>query len=103
MNTILIPLLQVLIVALDIYKWIVIISVILTWLVAFNVINPHNQFIRMVGGALHQMVEPILRRIRRVVPVFGSVDISPIILFLLILFIQLVLGRIIGALASAGV
>jgi YggT family protein len=100
MNTILIPLLQVVHVALDIYKWIVIISVIMSWLVAFNVINPHNQFIRMVGGALHQMVEPVLRRIRRVVPAFGNVDISPIILFLLILFIQLVIGRVIVGLAS---
>ncbi len=98
MDTILVPLLQVVVVALDIYKWIVIISVILSWLVAFNVINPHNQFIRMVGGALHQMVEPVLRRIRRIVPVFGNVDISPIILFLLILFIQLVIGRRIASL-----
>ena len=98
MDTILVPLLQVVVVALDIYKWIVIISVILSWLVAFNVINPHNQFIRMVGGALHQMVEPVLRRIRRIVPVFGNVDISPIILFLLIHFIQLVIGRLIASL-----
>lgn len=100
MNTILIPLLQVAHVALDIYKWIIIISVILSWLVAFNVINPHNQFIRTVGGALHQMVEPVLRRIRRVVPMFGNVDVSPIILILLILFLQLVIGRLIGSLAA---
>ena len=100
MNTILIPLLQVTHVGLDIYKWIVIISVILSWLVAFNVINPHNQFVRTVGGALHQMVEPLLRRIRGVVPSFGAVDISPIILFLLILFAQLVIGRIIISLSS---
>ncbi len=100
MNTILIPFLQVILVALDIYKWIVIISVILTWLVSFNVVNPHNQVIRMIGGALHQMVEPVLRRIRRVVPLFGAVDVSPIILFLLIPFIQLVIGRLIAGLAS---
>jgi YggT family protein len=100
MNTLLIPLLQVAHVALDIYKWIVIISVILGWLVAFNVINPHNPFIRMVSGALHQMVEPLLRRIRKVVPPFGNVDVTPIILFLLILFVQLVIGRVIVGLAS---
>lgn len=100
MNTLLIPLLQVLHVALDIYKWIVIVSVILTWLVAFNVINPHNQFVRAVGGALHQMVEPVLARIRRYVPVFGTMDISPVILFLLILFAQLVIGRIIVGLVT---
>lgn len=100
MNTILIPLLQVIHVALEIYIWIVIISVILGWLVAFNVINPHNQFVRTVGNALHQMVEPVLRRIRRVVPPFGNVDVSPIILFLAILFIQLVINRLIVNLAS---
>lgn len=99
MNTVLIPLLQVLLVALDLYKWIVIISVVLSWLVAFNVINPHNQFVRMVGGALHQMVEPVLRRIRRFIPPFGAVDISPIILFLGILFVQLMINQIILRLA----
>ncbi len=100
MDIILIPILQVIIVALDIYKWIVVISVILSWLVAFNVINPHNQVIRMIGNALHQMVEPVLRRIRRVVPPFGNVDASPIILFLLILLVQLLVGRLIGAIAA---
>lgn len=100
MDIILIPILQVIIVALDIYKWIVVISVILSWLVAFNVINPHNQVIRMIGNALHQMVEPVLRRIRRVVPPFGNVDVSPIILFLLILLVQLVVGRLIGLIAA---
>lgn len=100
MNTLLIPFLQVILVALDIYKWIVIISVILSWLVSFNVVNPHNQVIRMIGGALHQMVEPVLRRIRRVVPLFGAVDVSPIILFLVILFIQLVIGQAMAGLAS---
>lgn len=99
MNTLLIPLLQVVLVALDIYKWIVIISVVLSWLVSFNVVNPHNQVIRMIGGALHQMVEPVLRRIRRVVPQFGAVDVSPIVLFLIILFVQLVIGRLIAGLA----
>ena len=76
------------------------ISVVLNWLVAFGVVNPHNQFVRMIGNALHQMVEPVLKRIRRFVPPFGNVDASPIILFLIILLIQLVIGRLIGALAS---
>ena len=95
MNTILIPLLQVLSVALDLYKWVVIIWVLLSWLVAFGVVNSHNQFVRTVGRALDQVVEPVLRRIRRFVPMMGNLDISPIILFLLILLVQLVIGRII--------
>jgi YggT family protein len=95
MNTILIPLLQVLSVALDLYKWVVIIWVVLSWLVNFNIINSHNQFVRTVGRALDQLVEPAVRRIRRYVPSMGPVDISPIILFLLILLVQLIIGRII--------
>ena len=100
MNTILIPLLQVLSVALDLYKWVVVIWVILSWLVAFNVINSHNQFVRTVGRALEQVVDPVLRRIRRYVPLFGNMDVSPVILFLIILFIQLIIGRLILDLAT---
>lgn len=99
MNTILIPLLQVIHVALQLYIWIVIASVVLSWLVAFNVINAYNPFVRTVGNALHQMVDPVLRRIRGVVPPFGNVDVSPIILFLIILFIQLVINQLIVRLA----
>ena len=99
MTTILIPVLQVLSVALDLYKWAVIIWVVLSWLVQFNVINSHNQFVRTVGRALDQVVDPVLRRIRRFVPMFGNLDISPILLFLLILLVQLVIGRLIMQMA----
>jgi YggT family protein len=95
MNTILIPVLQVVNVALDLYKWVVIIWVILSWLVAFNVVNNRNQVVSMIGRALDALVEPALRRIRRYVPMMGNVDISPVVLFLIILLIQLVIGRII--------
>jgi YggT family protein len=99
MNTILIPVLQVVSVALDLYKWAVIIWVVMSWLVQFNVINAHNQFVRTVGRALDQVVEPALRRIRRFVPMMGAMDFSPIILFLLILLVQLIIGRVIMQLA----
>ncbi len=94
MNTILIPLLLVLDVALSIYTWVVIISVVLSWLVAFNIINTHNQFVRMVGSSLHQIVEPALRQIRRVLPIFGGLDLSPIVLLLAIFFVRQVLVQI---------
>jgi YggT family protein len=100
MNTILIPLLQVVNVALDLYKWVLVIWVVLSWLVAFNVINDRNQFVRTVGRALDGVVEPVLRRIRRYVPMFGNMDLSPVVAFLLILFIQLVIGRIILQLST---
>jgi YggT family protein len=100
MDTILIPVMQVVNVALDLYRWVVIIWVILSWLVAFNVINARNQFVSTVGRALDQLVDPALRRIRRYVPSFGTVDISAVVLFLIILLIQLVIGQIIQNLAG---
>jgi YggT family protein len=100
MTTILIPILQVLDVALQLYMWVVIAAVILSWLVAFNVINTHSQAVRAIGNFLHQLTEPLLRRIRRVVPNFGGLDLSPIILLLGILLIRLILGRLIVDLAT---
>lgn len=99
MNTILIPLLQVVNVALDLYKWVVIVWVVLSWLVAFGVVNNRNQIVSTIGRALEALVEPALRRIRRYVPMMGNVDISPVVLFLVILLIQLIIGRLIINLA----
>ncbi|MDP3895385.1 MAG: YggT family protein [Mesorhizobium sp.] len=74
--------------ALDIYKWFVIAMVIFSWLFAFNVINTRNQFVAMVGDFLMRVTEPVLRPIRRFMPDLGGIDISPIILFLIIFFLQ---------------
>jgi YggT family protein len=95
MSTILVPILQVLNVALGLYMWVLIIMVILSWLVAFNIINTHNQFVRAIGNALHQLTEPLLRRIRRFVPNMGGLDLSPLALMLLILLVRLIIGRVI--------
>ena len=88
MNTVLIPLIEVLYYALNLYKWAVIISVVLSWLVSFNIINTHNRFVHMVGSALHAITEPALRRIRGVLPVMSGMDFSPIVLILIIWFFQ---------------
>ena len=82
------PVLELLYVALETYKWIVIISAILSWLVAFNVINTRNQFVYTVGRALHALTEPALKPIRRFLPSLGGIDISPIVVLLLIFFLQ---------------
>jgi len=74
--------------ALDIYKWFVIAMVIFSWLFAFNVINTRNQFVAMVGDFLMRVTEPVLRPIRRFMPDLGGVDLSPIVLFLIIFFLQ---------------
>lgn len=76
---------------LQLYIYVLFASVIYSWLVAFNVINPYNQFVRSVGQALHAMTEPLLRPIRRLLPDLGGLDISPIFLVLGIIFIQSVL------------
>jgi len=83
-----IPLLNTLMFALNIYIWILIANAIFSWLYAFNVINTRNQFVNMIGRALYQMTEPVLRPIRRFMPDLGGVDISPIVLVLIIYLLQ---------------
>ncbi len=80
--------LDVILVALNIYWWIVLASAIFSWLYAFNVVNPRNQFVGMIGQALYALTEPVLRPIRRLLPNFGGIDISPLVLFLAIFLIQ---------------
>ncbi len=74
--------------AIDLYTWVVIASAIMSWLVAFGVVNTRNQFIRMVVDFLYRVTEPALRPIRRVLPNLGGVDISPVILLLLLFFLR---------------
>ena len=95
------PLLHIVSIAINLYIWVVIISAILSWLVAFNVINTSNAFVRALGDFLWRITEPALRPIRRVLPNLGGVDISPVVLILLLYFAQLVLQNIAVALRSA--
>tara|TARA_Y100000814_G_scaffold25118_1_gene16616 strand:+ start:195 stop:497 length:303 start_codon:yes stop_codon:yes gene_type:complete len=94
------PLIRVAIIAVDLYIWIIIIGAIMSWLVAFNIINTTNQFVYMVIDFIYRITEPALRPIRRVIPNFGSVDISPIILILGLIFLQMVLGNLHRALLT---
>ncbi|MBN9232603.1 MULTISPECIES: YggT family protein [Phyllobacteriaceae] len=81
-------LIQTVILALDLYWWIIIASAIFSWLYAFNVVNPRNQFVGTIGNALYRLTEPALRPIRRVMPDLGGIDISPIILLLILFFLR---------------
>ncbi|MBX9945370.1 MAG: YggT family protein [Reyranella sp.] len=72
----------------DIYTWIVIAGAIMSWLVAFGVVNVSNQFIRMIVDVLYRLTEPALRPIRRILPNLGGVDISPVILLLGLFFLR---------------
>ena len=76
---------------LNLYWWIIIISVVLSWLYAFNVVNAGNQFVAAVGNFVHEATEPVLSRIRRFMPNLGTIDISPIILLVGITFLQIFL------------
>ena len=73
---------------LDIYSAIIIASAIMSWLVAFGVVNVRNQFIRVVVDILYRITEPVLRPIRRLLPNLGGIDISPVVALLLIIVIQ---------------
>lgn len=73
---------------LEIYTWVIIAAAIMSWLVAFGVVNVRNQFIRLVVDLLYRLTEPLLRPIRKLLPNLGGVDISPIILILAIYIVR---------------
>ena len=71
-----------------IYLWIIIINAILSWLVAFNVLNTQNKFVFSVLDVTYKLTDPALNKIRRFIPTFGSIDISPVILILFLMFLR---------------
>lgn len=84
---------------LGLYRWVVILAAVFSMLASFGVLDTRNRFVWTIGDFLYRITEPALRPIRRVVPTFGSVDISPIILLLLIWFAEMLLARIYQAVA----
>ena len=72
----------------SIYLWIIIVNALLSWLVAFNILNTQNRFVFSVLDTTYKLTDPILNKIRRFVPTFGSIDISPIILILALMFLR---------------
>jgi YggT family protein len=85
--------LDVLLLVLQIYTYIIIIVAIMSWLIAFNVINVYNNVVRSIWNALNAVTEPLLKPIRSILPAFGGLDISPVILLLLIFLIQDIIER----------
>jgi YggT family protein len=73
------------------YVYIIIAGAVMSWLIAFNVINPYNQFVRSLWQGLNALTEPVLRPIRRWLPDLGGIDISPLVLILICFFIQSVI------------
>jgi YggT family protein len=85
------PLIGFIVLVIDLYIWIVIAAAILSWLVAFNVVNTNNRVVLVIGDMLYRVTEPALRPIRNILPNLGGIDISPIILLLIIFFVQRVI------------
>ena len=85
--------LYVILLVLDIYIWLLIAAAILSWLVAFNVVNSRNQFVGMVGDFLYRITEPVLRPIRKFLPNLGGIDVSPVVVILLIILIKDIIIR----------
>ncbi len=76
---------------LQLYVYILIAGAVLSWLIAFNVVNTRNSFVNMIGTLLYQLTEPVLRPIRRILPTVSGLDLSPIVVILIIFFIQSVI------------
>jgi YggT family protein len=85
--------LDVILIVLDLYIWLLIAAAVLSWLVAFNVVNARNQFVAMVGDFLFRITEPVLRPIRNMLPSLGGIDVSPVVLILIIILIKDVIIR----------
>jgi len=77
-----------------IYLWIIITNAILSWLVAFNILNTQNRFVFSILDTTYKMTDPALNKIRRFIPTFGSIDISPVILILFLMFLRNIIFEI---------
>ena len=98
MEVILGPFLQVVLISIELYMWVLIIGVVLSWLVAFNVLNTSNKFVYMIGDFCHRATEPILGPIRRSLPNLGGLDISPLIVILGLVWIEITINDLINKL-----
>ena len=96
--------LDIILILLQLYWWVLLIMIIMSWLISFNVINTRNQFVEAVWRVLNQLTDPVLRPLRRMLPNFSGLDLSPLVAFLLIFFIQSIIGYYIyPAVVRAGV
>jgi YggT family protein len=90
----LLSLFQILDVLLQVLWWIIIIQAVLSWLVVFNVINTHNDFVRAFFNALDRLTRPLYAPIRKIMPDFGGLDFSPVVVLLLIYVLRILLAGV---------
>lgn len=98
----LLALFQIVDVLLQVLWWIIIIQAVLSWLVVFNVINTHNDFVRSFFNALDRLTRPLYAPIRKILPDFGGLDFSPVVVLLLIYVLRILLAGVELDLARAG-
>ena len=84
--------LDIVLIALNLYVYVIVASAILSWLIAFNVVNIRNEFVRSLWSMLDNLTTPLLRPIRRMLPNLGAIDISPVILLLIVMLIERIIG-----------
>lgn len=77
---------------LSLYKVLLIVAAIMSWLIAFSVVNTRNQLVAAISDFLYRITEPVLRPIRNRIPYLGGIDVSPIVLILIIVFLQMVIA-----------
>jgi YggT family protein len=82
------PFINLLMRIISLYEWVVIASLVLHWLIYFKIVNPYQPFVRKLNEFLNRLTEPVLRRLRKILPQIPMLDISPIVLFLLLYFLQ---------------
>ena len=87
---------DILYILLNLVWWIIVVQAILSWLMAFNVINTHNEMVRSIWQALEKMTEPLYRPIRKVLPDFGALDLSPMVVLLALLILDKILHNNFG-------
>ena len=94
MDIILLPILNIIIMVISLYTWVIIAQAVLSWLIAFQILNMGNRIVERIGYALYALTEPVLRPIRRILPNFGAIDLSPIVLLLALWLLQDILARL---------
>jgi YggT family protein len=95
------PILWLVHTVIDIYFWIILAMVVMSWLIAFGIINRSNPYVRQIGYALDRLTEPLLRPIRRVLPDLGGIDISPIVLLIGLQFLGILVDNVFFSLGWA--
>ena len=98
MDVLLIPLLSVLDAVIGIYVWVVIASVVMSWLISFQVVNLDNNFVIMLNDLVTGVTEPVLERIRKILPSTGAMDFSPLVVIIVAWFFRAVLGQLMSKL-----